>query len=183
MARPADLPFTAHFQQMPCGSRAKYIGGGCRCLQCRAANSRYETERAAARKRGEWNGLVSADRARAHLSMLSRQGVGRRAVGAASDVGDTTLQQIRNGAKTQIRANTEKRILAVDKSCVSDGALVPAGRAQRLLERLKAEGYPALRLVRFLGGKSQGLQFGARKMTARNVRRIERLYRELMAVS
>jgi hypothetical protein len=182
MARPTDLPFTEHFQRLPCGTRAKYVSGGCRCLLCRAAASRYESERQAARKRGESNGLVPADRARAHMLMLSGLGVGRRAVGAASDVGDTTLQKIRNGKKTQIRANTERRILAVDTSCISDGALVPARRAQRMLERLKAEGYPALRLVRFLGLKGMGLQFGQRHMTARNVRRIERLYRELMAV-
>jgi hypothetical protein len=114
---------------------------------------------------------------------LSRAGVGRRAVGAASDVGDTTLSEIRSGKKTQIRANTERRILAVDASCVSDHALVSARRAQRLLGRLKADGYPARRLVRMLGGKSQGLQFGTRRMTARNARRIERLYRELMALN
>jgi hypothetical protein len=181
--RPTDLPLTDHFQRLACGVRAKYVAGGCRCLQCRAANSRYETARAAARQRGEWNGLVPADRARAHMVTLSRAGVGRRAVGAASDVGDTTLSEIRNGTKTQIRADTERRILAVDASCVSDHALVSARRAQRLLGRLKAEGYPARRLVRWLGGTSQGLQFGTRRMTARNVRRIEQLYRELMAVS
>jgi len=112
---------------------------------------------------------------------LSRKGVGRRAVGAASDVADTTLSEIRSGRKAHIRANTERRILAVDVSCLSDRALVPATRAQRLLEKLKAEGWPALRLVRLLGGKSQGLQFGQRLMTARNVRRVERLYRELTA--
>jgi hypothetical protein len=182
MNRPADLPSSAHFQQLPCGTRAKYVAGGCHCMLCRAANSRYECERAAARKRGEGNGLVSAARAQAHLRwLLSKHGVGRRAVRAASDVGETTLQEIRSGRKTKIRAQTERRILAVDRLCVSDHALVPARRAWALLKRLKADGYPALRLVRFLGGKSSGLQFGRVMMTARNVRRVERLYRELMA--
>jgi hypothetical protein len=115
--------------------------------------------------------------------MLSRQGVGRRAVAAASDVGKSTLQEIRNGHKTQIRAATERRILAVDASCISDHALVSAQRAQAQLARLKREGYPARRLVRFLGGQSDGLKFGVRFMTARNVRRVERLYRELLALS
>lgn len=41
MARPASLPFTEHFQQMPCGTRAKYVAVHCRCTKCRAANSRY----------------------------------------------------------------------------------------------------------------------------------------------
>lgn len=182
MSRPADLPFTEHFQQMPCGSRAKYSGAGCRCLLCRAANSRYETMRAAARKRGEWNGLVAADRVRAHLLALSKAGIGYKSVAAAADVSRTSLMEIRAGRKLHLRRQAERRILDVDESCVADGALVDARRAQRLLSRLQAEGYPALRLVRFLGMKASGLQFGRRRMTARNVQRVERLYRELMAV-
>lgn len=43
--RPADLPFTDHFQQGPCGTRAKYVGAGCRCAACREANSRYVQQR------------------------------------------------------------------------------------------------------------------------------------------
>jgi hypothetical protein len=151
-------------------------------MLCRAANSRYETMRAAARKRGEWNGLVSADAARAHLYELSKLGVGYKSVAAAANVSPTSLMEIRAGRKLQLRRETERRILDVDRSCVADGALVDARRAQRLLDRLKAEGYPALRLVRFLGMKASGLQFGRRRMTARNAQRIERLYRELMAV-
>jgi len=67
--RPHDLPFTEYFQQLPCGTRAKYMGARCRCMLCRAANSRYETGRLAARKNGDWNGLVPADRARRHLHL------------------------------------------------------------------------------------------------------------------
>lgn len=182
MARPADLPFTDHFQQMSCGSRAKYMGAGCRCMLCRAANSRYETMRAAARKRGEWNGVVSADRARAHLLVLSTLGVGYKSVAAAANVSKTSLMNIRAGRKLHLRRQTERRILDVDRSCVADGALVDARPAMRLIRRLLHEGYPALRLCRFLGYKSSGLQFRDRWMTARNAQRVERLYRELMAV-
>lgn len=183
MARPASLPFTEHFQQLPCGSRAKYMGAGCRCMLCRAANSRYEVMRAAARKRGEWNGLVSADAVRTHLFALSKLGVGYKSVAAAANVSHTSLMNIRAGRKRQLRRQAERRILDVDQSCIADHALVDARPAQRLLRRLKAEGYPALRLVRFLGLKASGLQFGRRHMTARNAQRIERLYRDLMAVS
>lgn len=181
MTRPADLPFTEHFQKMACGSRAKYIGGGCRCMLCRAANSRYESARAIARKNGGWNGLVSAERARAHMLALSKAGIGRRSIGAASDVGDTTLQEVGSGKKTQIRADTERRILAVDRSCIADGALVDARPSWRRLRRLLDEGYPARRLCKFLGYKGDGLQFGTRWITAGNALRIEKLYRELLA--
>lgn len=50
MARPADLPYTDHFQNMPCGSRAKYVAVHCRCPKCRAANSRYVRQRDALAK-------------------------------------------------------------------------------------------------------------------------------------
>ncbi len=45
MARPADLPTADRFQEMPCGTRAKYVAVHCRCPKCRAANSRYVTAR------------------------------------------------------------------------------------------------------------------------------------------
>jgi hypothetical protein len=180
--RPIDLPSTAHFQSLPCGTRAKYVAGGCRCLPCRAANSRYECARQAARRRGDWNGRVSADRARAHLLALSKAGIGRRAVSAASGVSHSSLQAIRTGRKTQIRAQTERRILAVDRSCCSDHALVDARPAWRRLRQLLADGYPARRLCQFLGYVGGGLQFGARWITARNALRIERLYRDLLAL-
>lgn len=46
-------------EQRSHGDRLKYLAG-CRCVPCRAANSRYEVARAAARKAGDWNGLVPA---------------------------------------------------------------------------------------------------------------------------
>lgn len=64
---------------------------------------------------------------------------------------------------------------------MADRALVPAGPAWRLLDRLLAEGYPAARLARFLGYRGAGLQFDRAWMTARNVLRVERLYRQLTA--
>lgn len=166
---------------MPCGTRAKYMGARCRCMLCRAANSRYETARAAARKRGEGNGLVSAAVARAHLFALSRQGVGRRAVGAACDVGDTTLQQIRSGKKTQIRKDTERRILAVDAAAVSAGAVVSAKPTQKLINELLDEGFSKAELARRLGYTSPALQLNRRRVTVANAARVERFYRTVMA--
>ena len=62
----ADLSATK-----PHGTRLKYMGG-CKCMLCRAANSRYETERAVARKNGDWNGIVDARAARRHILKLSK---------------------------------------------------------------------------------------------------------------
>lgn len=45
MARPPDLPTTERFQQLPCGTRAKYVAVKCRCPKCRAANCHYVQQR------------------------------------------------------------------------------------------------------------------------------------------
>lgn len=182
--RPADLPFTEHFQKMACGRRAKYIGARCRCLLCRAANSRYETERAAARRAGDHNGLVPAAAARAHLLKLSAAGVGRRAVMAACDVGDTTLQEIRSGAKTQIRHQTERRILSVDQDAAADHSVINGAKTRRQIAVLLREGFTKTELAARLGSraKTPALQIGGRRrVIAKTAARVDRLYRQVMA--
>jgi hypothetical protein len=92
----------------PHGHRLRYLAG-CRCFHCRRANSDYERERAAARAAGDWNGIVDAAPARRHILALSRRGVGRRMVAAASDVGLSVIADIRTGRKMRIRARTERQ--------------------------------------------------------------------------
>lgn len=183
MARPSDLPHAEHFQQMPCGTRAKYVAGGCRCMLCRAAASRYETERAARRKAGEWNGLVDAAPARQHLLRLSRQGVGYKSAAAAADVGKTTVFRVLNGTKTRLRAMSAKRILAVDREAVADHALIPAGPTWRLVHELLEEGFTKTELARRLGSRSKtpSLQLRRDVITAANASKVERLYSQVMA--
>lgn len=126
-----------------------------------------------------WNGLVDAGPARAHLLALSEQQVGKRAVSAACDVALSVLDLIRRGTKTQIRAQTERRILAVDASAISDGARVPAKPVRKLLRRLQREedmtkGAIALRL----GSKVPALQVGnTRWVTARTAAKVAKLVR------
>lgn len=162
----------------PHGTRLRYIAG-CKCFHCRRANSDYERERKAARLAGDWNGFVPADKARAHLMSLSRRGVGKRAVAAASDVCMTVIQDIRTGRKAQIRARTERRILAVTPAMASDRALVKPGRTFKLIEQLCEEGFTKAELARRLGYRNEALQFRKDRMTARNVARVERLHRSL----
>lgn len=165
--------------EKPHGTRLRYIAG-CKCFQCRRANSDYERARKAARAAGDWNGLVSADKARAHMLSLSRAGVGKRAVAAATDICMTVLQDIRTGKKRQIRARTERKILAVTSQMVSDHALVKPGRTyQRIKHLVEEEGFTKAELARRLGYANGALQFKRTRMTARNVARVETLYRSL----
>lgn len=179
--RPRDLPSRDHFEAMPCGSRAKYVGARCRCMLCRAANSRYQSGRAQAIRDGDANGLVPAGAARAHLFALSRQGVGRRAVRDAADVAVTVLQDIRSGAKTQIRKHTERRILAVTAAAVSGGARVSAKQTQKQITELLEEGFSKAELARRLGYQSPALQINRRRVTAANAMRVDRFYQQVMA--
>lgn len=164
----------------PHGVRARYIAG-CRCLLCRAANSRYECERASARRNGEWAGIVPADRARVHLTNLSHQGVGLRAVCAATDISRTILGEIRTGQRPRIRASTARKILAVNMEAASDHALIPARSTWCIVARLIEEGYTRRQIARWLGQQGNGLQLGKEWVTARNACAVERLYHRIQA--
>jgi hypothetical protein len=163
----------------PHGDRVRYLAG-CRCAECRAANTAYARQRERAIRAGDWNGLVSADRARAHMLKLASQGIGRRAVQAATDIADSILFKIRAGTRTQIRASTERAILAVTPEMASDHALVDARPAWVLIDALLRAGYTKARLARELGQSGPGLQLGRSRVTVRNAHLVERLHARLI---
>ncbi len=177
--RPSSIPSPGSFGDRPHGTRLRYISG-CKCMLCRAANSRYECGRAAARRRGEWNGIVAASRARKHIHQLSRVGVGYKSVAVAADVARTILAQIRSGKRRNIRAETERRILAVDVSARADHSTIPAKRTWRLIERLLGEGFSKAELARRLGYESPALQLSRHRVLAKNALRVEKFYRLMM---
>lgn len=162
----------------PHGNRLRYMAG-CRCDDCRRANTAYEKARAAARRAGDWNGLVSAERARKHMAILSAQGIGRRTVGDVAGVADSILFAITSGAKQRIRARTERAILAVTTQAAADRAYIDAAPTWRLLEELIADGYPKARLASELGYTTRALQISRKQVTARNAYEVERLYARL----
>ena len=178
MAQRGLRPASELGRQRDHGDRLRYMGG-CRCDLCRAANSRYECERVRLRKAGDWNGIVPATKARAHLKKLSRQGVGRRAVQAATDIADSILLKIRNGERRQIRARTERKILAVNKAVAGDRSLVSAAATWRLINDLLAEGYTKTFIARRMGYKSHALQVGKERCTVRMAADIQKIHREL----
>lgn len=131
-----------------------------------------------------WDGLVPADRARKYLRRLSRRGVGRRAVAAACDVTESVLHKIATGRKKQIRASTERKILGVDKGAASDHALIDAKSTWTKVEHLiEHEGFTKAEIARRLGYASPRLQLQRERVTARNALRIDRLYRDALAIN
>jgi len=177
--RPSDLPSPEAFADRPHGTRIRYVSG-CRCGACRAANTAYERGRAKARRRGDWNGLVSSAAARAHLDALSAAGVGRRTVGDISGVSDSILSAIRRGTKTHVRARTEKAILAVTAEATGEAALVDAKPTWTKIRKLLREGFTRGEIAVRIGLKTRALQLGHERITAKSARRVERLYRQIM---
>jgi hypothetical protein len=162
------------------GDRLRYLAG-CRCDACRQANATYERTRIAARKAGDWNGIVSAAAARKHLKQLSRQNVGRKAVAAATDIALSTIAEIYRGTKRQIRARTARKILAVTAAMRSDASLVPADKTWRRIDELIEEGYTKSRIAKELRRVSRGIQLSRGRVLARSEAAIERIHRQLTA--
>lgn len=165
-------------QGRPHGDRMRYMGG-CRCTACRRANSDYECARLRARKNGDWNGIVSATRARGHLRKLRKAGIGRRSVAIATDIGETILAEINTGKKKRIRARTERLILAVTPACAADGAYVSAAKTWQQIRQLLNEGFTKVRIAEAIGQK-RALQLGKTRVTVRNAAAVDRLWRKYM---
>ncbi|MBV9811356.1 MAG: hypothetical protein JO326_01295 [Acetobacteraceae bacterium] len=164
----------------PHGTRARYVSG-CKCLQCRAANSRYSCEAQRRHDSGDTGNVIDASEAREHLRWLSRRGVGRRAVADASGVSATILHQIKLGKRRRIRASTARRILRVDAGAAWGKALVSARRTWQLLNSLIERGYTKGQLSLWLGNKTAALQINHKKVTAETAQRVERLYKLIEA--
>lgn len=159
------------------GTRARYVAG-CRCAPCTTANREYARGRALALVRGGWNGLVSSEKARTHLLELRRAGIGRRAVAASCDVALSIIAGIASGERRQIRAATERKILAVDAGARSDASLVPAKATWAAVKRLRKLGLPKAEIARRMGSKTPALQLRARLVLARSEAAVLRILRE-----
>lgn len=160
----------------PCGTRVRY-GLGCRCTDCRKANSQYEMERARIRKTEGSDVWVDVAPVREHLLALSAKGIGYKTVSQYADVGHTCLAKVMNGKSRKMRRTRAERILAVTPDCVMAGTLVSSRSVRQKLKALKAEGFTMTELARRLGYKSPAIQFGKRKkVTAKTRTRLERFW-------
>lgn len=174
-------PVSELAKDRPHGDRLRYMAG-CRCADCRRANTEYEKSRAAARKAGNWNGLVPAQRARAHMAALSTASVGRRQVADASGVADSILFKIISGERLKIRALTERAILAVTPAAAADHALIDAAPSWELLDDLLAVGFSKADLARELGMKTPALQINRSRVTVRNAHDVLLMHQRLRCV-
>lgn len=172
----ADLKASALLKE--CGTRSKY-SAGCRCSDCRTANTEYEKERARARKAGEWNGLVDAEPVRLHLIALERKGIGSRTVCDYTGLGRTLVVEVKAGRKKRIRRMNAQALLAVDTACFSGGTLVSAKGVWKDIRWLIDEGFTIPQIAKRLGYKSPTIQFGKKKVTGRTKVKVQRFVGKL----
>lgn len=162
----------------PCGTRSKYCSG-CRCEECRKANTEYQKERDRLNRRGEANPLVDAEPAREHLRRLSKAGIGYKTVAEYSGIGKSTLYQLMTGTRTKVRRKNLDAILAVDRSCFTAGTLIRAGETWRRIRWMLDEGFSKAEIARRLGHASASLQFKKKRVTGKTHVKVERLERIL----
>jgi hypothetical protein len=173
---PADLPAPDSY---PHGTRARYVAGRCRCRHCRRANAAFESQRRAARERGEHNGLVSADSVRSHLSNLSRLGVGLKAAADAAGVARSIVQKIANGRRTQVRASTSSSLLALDVGAAADGARIDGAATWANVDWLLSQGLTRGEIAQRIGNKTPALQIRRDRVLVTTAARIAKLRREV----
>lgn len=180
--RPSTLrPARELAASRPHGDRLRYLAG-CRCADCRRANTQYETARARARKSGDWNGYVPAGATREHLTKLSAAGVGYKQAADAAKVSASIVAKILCGERRQVRARTERSILAVTTAVAADHALVDAAPSWKLIEQLLAQGFTKAHLARELGYERPAIQLGRTQCTVRNAYDVQQLHDRIRRV-
>lgn len=127
------------------------------------------------------------------MLLLSRRGIGRKAIAEITGLDERTLGRIRNGQTRFVRRGTQELIFSVPFDAHSDGALVDARPTLQLVKRLtrpdigftKAEIAcrinPSLRKKNRMATLRLGRRGGGKKITARTAMKIEQLFNQVMA--
>lgn len=188
MTAPVNQPRTRSH-----GTRAAYVfgvapgtGRGCRCPACTEANRDYQRARDRAKRRPDERrdpAYVDADEVRDHLHWLARKGLGLRTVASQARVSRSSLAELKKGSRRRCSSAVADRILAVGLHRAAPGCLLDARATWRLLDELLAHGHTRSELARRLGSTARvpKLQLGRTRISAANARKVDELYRDLMA--
>ena len=93
--------------RVPHGTRSRYVGHGCRCEPCKAANAADRKARYVARP------LVDAAPVVAHVRALQAAGVSRARIARAARVGESTLDRVCRTPGARMHPLLAKRVLRV----------------------------------------------------------------------
>ena len=160
------------------GDRLRYKAG-CRCDRCCEANTQYAKERQQARSTGQWNGIVSAEPARAHLCALAKHGLSRSEICEVTHLSHESFNEISTGGQANIRASTERQILAISKEA-PDQSYVDAKASCALIDLMIESGFTKQRIATEFGGSIA--EIGRHeKITVSNARRIREIHERLLS--
>lgn len=161
------------------GTRQNYRAG-CHCLACRSANACYEALRARQAQSDPSPRLVDAQPAREKLQALAAVGVGHRRAATLAGVSCRTVQRIRTGQASQIRASVERAILNITRPTLAKGARVQGYETRHRLESLLRDGYERATLARWLGLKGDRIQLHNPCVTVATALKVRALYHSLV---
>ncbi len=160
------------------GTNRRY-GAGCRCVPCRAAHSRYVSER----RREHAAGIrrrVPADEAREYVATLVALGASRAAIATAAGLSVQTVSEIARGRVATVYASTADRILGVTLSDLSGRHVIPNTTAREILRALQAAGFTRAEVARMTGRAYASLgEARSSRIRVSTERRIVALYRLL----
>lgn len=159
----------------PHGTRTRYQSP-CRCERCRAANTAYEN----LRSQSERDYLVPSNAARKHLRKLRKSGVGYRGAAISAGLSRAGVLKILTG-KFRIRVSTERKVLAVTKDGLSDGAFVNSELTKARIAELLEEGFTKRRMAREMGIKGVFQIARGAHVRAKTQMKVEKLHRRYMA--
>ena len=164
------------------GTRTGYVKG-CRCQPCTDANRVAQASRdQRARSGGPSTDLVCAARARGHLRILTGQGATQKGLARAAELNVKTVVEILEGERTRIQPDTERIVLAITMTRVSQshapGTLIPAGPTWERINDLVARGWPKTWIARE-AGLGNSIQLKTDQVTAGNAQRIVELHAQL----
>lgn len=127
-----------------------------------------------------WNGLVPADEVLAHLRKLRKEwGIGFKTAADAAGVAQSVCGEIWAGRKKQLRAQTARKLLAVDGGAATEGTRIPSRETWKKIRYLLRNGWTHPEINEALGyARAYGIQIGKPRCTALNAWKVDKLYRE-----
>lgn len=129
---------------------------GCRCTTCKTGTTAAVRRQRYLRNTGRGT-MVSPKRAAHHIELLRSHGMSDKDIQTDAGVGPNVFYRI-TGQRTDIRRNTEARILAVKPRPVDaprSGAHIPGRGTIHRLRALAADGWPAAHLGERCGKRKQ----------------------------
>lgn len=185
------------------GNRSCYVVHRCRCAECRAASTRYESERARRKvyedtTPGVPSSFVSGDVVRAHLRTLMEAGMGWKRIAGAAGVKSSTVYPILYGKhlgqpdhpehrppRVRVTRAVADAILAVELD-LADGVPVDQTGTARRVQALVARGWSGSRIAGRLGVERSNftaVMNGTHLVTVATREAVRALYDELWDVA